>query len=93
MGSDGLGYGSKVQRQACKMITGALRTTATDTLGFHAHILPAHIRLNFQCLVTLPPSNPIYHVVRRWHYIPRYHRSPIHRPEQSTCAYLLAYSC
>ena len=36
----------KVQRQACKLITGALRTTATDTLDFHANILPVHIRLN-----------------------------------------------
>ncbi|KAJ7620887.1 hypothetical protein DFH06DRAFT_927830, partial [Mycena polygramma] len=30
----------KVQRQAAKLITGALRTTATDTLNFHANLLP-----------------------------------------------------
>jgi hypothetical protein len=36
----------KVQRQACKLITGSLRTTATDTQNFHANLLPTHIRLN-----------------------------------------------
>jgi hypothetical protein len=29
----------KVQRQATRLITGALRTTATDTLDFHSHLL------------------------------------------------------
>ncbi|KAJ7362395.1 hypothetical protein DFH08DRAFT_1073579, partial [Mycena albidolilacea] len=46
----------------------------------HPHPQP----LRFQCLVTLPPFNLIHHVVRRCHYVPRYHRSPIHRLEQST---------
>ncbi|KAJ7203417.1 hypothetical protein B0H12DRAFT_977332, partial [Mycena haematopus] len=36
----------KVQRQACKLITGSLRTTATDTQNFHANIAPIHLRLN-----------------------------------------------
>ncbi|KAK7006698.1 hypothetical protein R3P38DRAFT_3214056 [Favolaschia claudopus] len=36
----------KVQRQACKLITGALRTTATDVLDLHANLLPVHTRLN-----------------------------------------------
>ncbi|KAJ7926559.1 hypothetical protein B0H13DRAFT_1862192 [Mycena leptocephala] len=36
----------KVQRLAAKHITGALRTTATDTMDFHANLLPIHIRLN-----------------------------------------------
>ncbi|KAJ7250085.1 hypothetical protein B0H12DRAFT_1004343, partial [Mycena haematopus] len=36
----------KVQRLACKIITGGLRTTATDILDVHANVLPVHIRLN-----------------------------------------------
>ncbi|KAF7372603.1 hypothetical protein MVEN_00123200 [Mycena venus] len=54
----------KVQRQACKLITGALRTTATDVLDFHANLLPIHICLNRSVfnaatrLATLPVSNP-----------------------------------
>ncbi|KAJ7658642.1 hypothetical protein DFH06DRAFT_1044572, partial [Mycena polygramma] len=36
----------KVQRLAAKVITGALRTTATDVLDVHANLLPIHIRLN-----------------------------------------------
>ncbi|KAF7350204.1 hypothetical protein MVEN_01323400 [Mycena venus] len=74
----------KVQRQATRLITGALRTTATDTLDFHANLLPVHIRLNRSAfnagarLVTLPPSNPVHQIVRRCRYIPRFHRSAIH---------------
>jgi ribonuclease HI len=74
----------KVQRMATRLITGALRTTATDTLDFHANLLPVHVRLNRSAfnagtrLVTLPPSNPIHHVVRRCRYVPRFHRSAIH---------------
>ncbi|KAF7372169.1 hypothetical protein MVEN_00076000 [Mycena venus] len=74
----------KVQRQACKMITGALRTTATDTLDFHANLLPVHIRLNRSAfnaaarLATLPASNPIRRIFQRCRRVPRFHRSPIH---------------
>ncbi|KAK7007234.1 hypothetical protein R3P38DRAFT_3212925 [Favolaschia claudopus] len=75
----------KVQRQACKLITGALRTTATDTLDFHANVLPVHIRLNRSAynaatrLASLPSSNPIRHTFRRCRRVPRFHRSPIHQ--------------
>ncbi|KAF7372264.1 hypothetical protein MVEN_00086000 [Mycena venus] len=74
----------KVQRQACKLITGALRTTATDTLDFHAHLLPTHIRLNRSVfnaatrLATLPASNPVRRTFLRCRRVPRFHRSPIH---------------
>ncbi|KAK6968920.1 hypothetical protein R3P38DRAFT_3149464 [Favolaschia claudopus] len=66
------------------MITGALRTTATDVLDFHAHILPVHIRLNRSAfnaatrLASLPPSNPIHRIFHRCRHVPRFHRSPIH---------------
>ncbi|KAJ7692712.1 hypothetical protein B0H17DRAFT_1200293 [Mycena rosella] len=36
----------KVQRLACKVIIGALRITATDSLEFHVNLLPVHICLN-----------------------------------------------
>jgi ribonuclease HI len=74
----------KVQRLACKVITGALRTTATDTMDYHANLLPVHIRLNRSVfnaavrIVTLPPSHPLHRVVRRCRRIPLYHRSSIH---------------
>ncbi|KAJ7182753.1 hypothetical protein C8R43DRAFT_827248, partial [Mycena crocata] len=74
----------KVQRLVCKVITGALRTTATDLLDLHANILPVHIRLNrttFNAaarLCSLPPSHPLHRVVARCKHVPRFHRSPIH---------------
>ncbi|KAJ7874055.1 hypothetical protein B0H14DRAFT_3437973 [Mycena olivaceomarginata] len=74
----------KVQRQACKLITVALRTTASDTLDFHANILPVHIRLNRSAfnaaarLASLPPSSPIHRIAQRCRRVPRFHRSPIH---------------
>ncbi|KAK7021660.1 hypothetical protein R3P38DRAFT_2780859 [Favolaschia claudopus] len=74
----------KVQRQACKLITGALRTTATDVLDFHANLLPVHIRLNRSAynaaarLASLPSSNPIRFAFLRCRRVPRFHRSPLH---------------
>ncbi|KAK6995564.1 hypothetical protein R3P38DRAFT_2800752 [Favolaschia claudopus] len=74
----------KVQRQACKLITGALRTTATDVLDFHAHLLPVHIRLNRSAykaaarLASLPSSNPVRLTFLRCRRVPRFHRSPLH---------------
>jgi hypothetical protein len=74
----------KVQRHATQLITGALRTTATDALDLHTNLLPIHIRLNRSalnggvCLASLPPANPVRQIVHRCHYVPRFHRSPIH---------------
>jgi ribonuclease HI len=74
----------KVQRQACKLITGSLRTTATDTQNYHANIAPIHLRLNRSVynatarLAALPASNPIRGTFARCRCIPRLHRSPIH---------------
>ncbi|KAF7354484.1 putative RNA-directed DNA polymerase from transposon X-element [Mycena venus] len=47
------------------------------------HHSDGHTRLPLQSppsarLVTLPPSNLIYHIVRRCRHIPRFHRSSIH---------------
>ncbi|KAF7366527.1 putative RNA-directed DNA polymerase from transposon X-element [Mycena sanguinolenta] len=74
----------KVQRQACKLITGSLRTTATDTQNFHANIAPIHLRLNRSAynsaarLASLPASNPIRGTFARCRRVPRFHRSPLH---------------
>jgi hypothetical protein len=74
----------KVQRLACKLITGALRTMATDTMDFHANLLPIHIRLNCSVfnaavrLISLPASHPLHRIVKRCRHVPRFHRSPIH---------------
>ncbi|KAF7354992.1 hypothetical protein MSAN_01414700 [Mycena sanguinolenta] len=74
----------KVQRHAARLIIGALRTTATDVLDFHANLLPVHIRLNRSAfnagvrLASLPLSNPIRGIMHRCHRVPRYRRLTIH---------------
>jgi hypothetical protein len=74
----------KVQRLASKVITGALRTMATDVLDFHANLPPIHIRLNCSVynavarLTSLPQSHPLHRVITRCRRVPRFHRSPIH---------------
>ncbi|KAJ3474388.1 hypothetical protein NLI96_g12485 [Meripilus lineatus] len=75
----------KVQRIATRIITGGLRTTATDVLDYHAALPPIHLRLNqtvFNAavrLATLPPHHPLHKYVKRCaSYYPKYHHSPIH---------------
>jgi hypothetical protein len=59
----------KVKRHAARLITRGLRTMVTDMLDYHANLLPVHICLNCSAfntgahLASLPPSNPIYHVI------------------------------
>ncbi|KAJ7100327.1 hypothetical protein C8R43DRAFT_1167842 [Mycena crocata] len=45
----------KVQRQACRLITGGFRTTATDALDFHANMLPC-VGAATSPASTVPPS-------------------------------------
>jgi ribonuclease HI len=74
----------KVQQQVCKLITGSLRTTATDTENYHANIAPIHLRLNRSVynaaarLAALPASNPVRGTFARCRHVPCFHRSPIH---------------
>lgn len=55
-----------VQRQAAIMITGAMRTTATDILDIMANLLPFHLlvdKLRHHAalrLTTLPSTHPLY---------------------------------
>jgi ribonuclease HI len=75
----------RVQRIAALSITGAMRTTATDTLEAHAKLLPLEHRLQNLCyqatirLAAHPPSHPLHNLVRRAtkRYVKR-HRSSLH---------------
>ncbi|KAK6972214.1 hypothetical protein R3P38DRAFT_2418296, partial [Favolaschia claudopus] len=76
---------ARLQRTATRLITGALKTTATDAMEFHAFIPPMRLRLNQMAhsaavrLASLPPSHPLSKHVN-WcstHYV-RHHRTPIH---------------
>jgi len=74
-----------VQRRMAKTITGALRTTAGDTLEAHANLLPIDLlfdKVIFRAamrLASLPPTHPLHSHVRRAakQYVKR-HRSPLH---------------
>ena len=79
---------NKLRSMQCKVastITGALRTTAGDTLDTHANIMPVDLLLNkvlFRAatqLCSLPDTHPLHDTVRSAarHKIKR-HRSPIH---------------
>ncbi|PSR73747.1 hypothetical protein PHLCEN_2v10417 [Hermanssonia centrifuga] len=75
---------SSVHRQAAMMMTGAMRTTATDVMEVHAGILPFPLLIDKLChrafarLCTLPETHPLQPLVNRAakHY-PRRHRSAI----------------
>ena len=74
-----------VQRQAAVLITGALRSTATDTLNIHANLLPVTARIQIirqraaSRLGTLPPAHPL-HKMTSWLSKRRVkrHRGPMH---------------
>lgn len=75
----------KVQRLAAKVITGGLRTTATEVLDFHAGLPPIELHLNHSIfnaaarLATLAIQHPLHKYVKRsMTTYPAYHRSPIH---------------
>ena len=70
---------------ACRLITGAFKSTATDTLEAHAFIPPLRIRLEDTChhkvlrLASLPATHPLYTAIRTpLRRIPKCHRSAIH---------------
>ncbi|KAJ7178802.1 hypothetical protein C8R43DRAFT_942402 [Mycena crocata] len=68
---------------ACKLSTGALRTTVMDTIDFHGNILANHISLNrtvsnVDTRLTTLSRTPLHHTVRRCRRVPMYPHSPIH---------------
>ena len=66
-------------------VTGGLRTTPTDVLDMHAHLLPIHLEIDKIChraatrIATLPPDHPLYKPARKCanHNVKR-HKSPLH---------------
>ena len=58
---------TRTHRQACILISGAMRTTATDALEAHLDILPFHLIVDVHIsreatrLCSLPPSHPSTH--------------------------------
>ena len=76
---------SRVQREALVLITGAMRTTATDIMTAHADLLPFPLLVDKLCqratirMCTLPDSHPLAPQVRRAaaRYV-KHHRSALH---------------
>ena len=74
-----------VQHMASMAITGALRTSASDTMEVHANLLPLELLLNKVChratlqLVALPETHPLFKPVQQsaGRLIKR-HQSPLH---------------
>ena len=76
---------ARVQRQALLVMTGALRTTATDTMEAHADLLPFDLLVDRLChrsavrLSSLPNSDPLSpHVPKAAQRFVKRHRSSLH---------------
>ena len=76
---------ARIHRQACILISGAMRTTATDVLEVHLNILPFHLLVDVHIsrdatrLCSLPDTHPLHsHVHKATRFIKR-HRSPLHQ--------------
>ena len=76
---------ARVHRQACLLISGAMRTTATDVLEVHLDILPFHLLVGVHisqeatCMCSLPGSHPLHPHVRKAMRFVKHHRSPLHK--------------
>jgi ribonuclease HI len=77
---------TSVQRLATIAITGAMRTTASDTLEAHANVQPIELLLAGVCfraasrMMTLPKQHPLYRPVRVCaRRLVKKHPSPIHQ--------------
>lgn len=74
-----------IQRAGAIAITGGLRTSATDALNAHAHLLPAELLVSKWChraltrMATLPKDHPLHALLKhRRTRKTKKHRSPIH---------------
>ena len=77
---------ASMQRAGALAVTGGLRTTPTDVLDMHAHLMPTHLEIDKIChraatrIATLPPAHPLYKPAgncakRRTNR----HKSPLHQ--------------
>jgi hypothetical protein len=59
-----------IQRTAALTITGALRSTATDSLDVHAHLMPVDLLMKKIChraatrLISLPETHPLHKQIK-----------------------------
>jgi ribonuclease HI len=74
-----------IQRRAAIMITGAMRTTATDTLDVLANLLPIHLLVAKHQqraalrLATLPPTHPLHKpIANAARRLVKRHPTPLH---------------
>lgn len=73
----------KAQRVAALAISGAMHTTANDTLDIHAGLPPLEFTLDFIChrnavrAATLPKEHPVGNILTWTHYYQGRHTSPI----------------
>jgi ribonuclease HI len=75
---------TSIQRSGAIAITGALRTSPTDTLDACAYLLPAILTVEKWChraavrLATTPPGHPLYKPVNNSKRYIKRHRTPLH---------------
>ena len=73
------------QRAGAQAVMGGLRTTPTDVLEMHAHLMPIHLEIDKIChraasrIATLPPTHPLHKPAKKCagRRVKR-HRSPLH---------------
>ena len=76
---------ASIQQQAAIMITGAMKTTATDILEAMANLLPFQLLVDkichraALCLATLPPAHPLHKPVQNTaNRLVKCHPTPLH---------------
>ena len=81
------------QRAGALAITGGLRTTPTDVLDMHVHLLPTHLEIDKIChraatrIAMLPPAHPLYKPARKCtNQRTGRHKSPLHQLMQNYVA-------
>jgi ribonuclease HI len=74
-----------IQRRAAIMITGAMKSTATDILETMANLLPFRLlvdKVRYRAairLATLPPTHPLYKPIQNAaQHLVKHHRTPLH---------------
>jgi hypothetical protein len=77
-----------IQRVRVLAITGGLRTSATDALNAHAHLLPTELMVRKWChraltrIAMLPKEHPLHKIIRnrRMSKVKR-HKGPLQHPQ------------